>query len=252
MYDYNVVIREVDSAMDMLEAYSREANDMRAHLLFDLSSVFAAVDLKIEECERRIAEDSQYSGEMSGGDNTKNATLPEAQLERLLSIRAACSSYGQDLLEDVKDLFGHADMLVSGGLQEMGRYISKLNLLPEANPALPPRTAGRSGNVFVCVIDSARYPQTAEHIRTAQHIGLPSVLTIDRDNAAERRKASLEHVRTNRLYDRDEYPCAVFCEGGDGADVVYVAGSDNRGAGAYMRWQMQHMPDGSRVRIRVI
>ena len=47
MYDYNVVIREVDSAMDMLEAYSREVNDMRAHLLFDLSSVFAAVDLKI-------------------------------------------------------------------------------------------------------------------------------------------------------------------------------------------------------------
>ena len=64
MYDHNVVIREVDSAMDMLEAYSREANDMRAHLLFDLSSVFAAVDLKIEECERRISEDLQYSDEM--------------------------------------------------------------------------------------------------------------------------------------------------------------------------------------------
>ena len=79
-----------------------------------------------------------------------------------------------------------------------------------------------------------------------------SVLTIGRDSAAERRRKSLKNVRTNSFFDRDEYPCAVFTEGGAGADVVYIEESDNRGAGSFMRWQMRNMPDGSSVRIRVI
>lgn len=252
MSDYNVVIREVDSAMDMLEAYSKEANDIRAHLLFDLSSILSAVDLKIEECRRHISEESYDSVEIDDTEDMSSVCLYQAQLGRLLEIRSACTSYGQDLVDDVNNLFSYAETLVSGGMQEMGRYISKLNLISDVNSNTLSQGAGRTGNVYVCVIDSACYPQTAEHIRTAQNIGFPSLLTIDRDNAAERRKASLENIRTSRIYDRDEYPCAMFREGGAGADVVYVDVSDNRGAGAYMRWQMQNMPDGSQVRIRVI
>ena len=45
---------------------------------------------------------------------------------------------------------------------------------------------------------------------------------------------------------------AVFKEGGAGADVEYVDGHDNRGAGASLGWQMRGFPDGSRVRVRVI
>ena len=33
MSDYNVTVKNVDSAMDMLESYSKEANDVRAHIL---------------------------------------------------------------------------------------------------------------------------------------------------------------------------------------------------------------------------
>lgn len=39
MSDYNVTVKNVDSAMDMLESYSKEANDVRAHILFDMSSL---------------------------------------------------------------------------------------------------------------------------------------------------------------------------------------------------------------------
>ena len=94
-------------------------------------------------------------------------------------------------------------------------------------------------------MDSALYPETAEHIRVAQDIGFPDILTLDRGGAAERRKASLAPIKASRIWDRDEYPCA-------GAHVMYVAGTDNRGAGSYMGWQMRGLPDGTKVRVRVI
>lgn len=254
MSDVNVVISAVDNAMDMLEKYSEESHDIRAHVLFDLSSLNAAVDRKIEECRQRInqLEEASQDSDNSDGDDayaySSTVSIHQAELERLLSIKARCSSYGQDLADDIRRLFTQASNHVGDGLKEMGRYISRLNLI---NAPESVRMAGAAGS-YVCVIDSSRYPQTAEHIETAIRMGFPSVLTLGRSEAAERRKASLQNVRTRAIYDRDEYPCAMFCEGGAGADVVYVEGRDNRGAGSFMRWQMRNMPDGSRVRIRVI
>lgn len=257
MSDINVVVGEVDAAMDMLEAYSKEADDIRAQLTFDLSSVFSAVDLRIENCRRRIVEasydndNSCFAESFECDTSIDNICFLEEQLEQLIMIKAICADYGQSLADDMKSLFMKSDELIRAGMQEMGRYISKLNLLPEQGSKNSFSTVS-TDNTYVCVIDSRRYPQTAEHIRTAQCIGFPAILMLDRDRAAERRKASLENVRINKLYDRDEYPCAVFSEGGSGADVVYIVGSDNRGAGSYMRWQMRNMPDGSRVRIRIV
>lgn len=45
---------------------------------------------------------------------------------------------------------------------------------------------------------------------------------------------------------------AVFREGGAGANVVHLEEKDNRGAGSLIGWQMRKIPDGARVRIRVI
>lgn len=253
MSDYNVTVKNVDSAMDMLESYSKEANDVRAHILFDMSSLFAAVEQKIDECQRSIKYESSNDFEDDSQDRsiTKVALLTE-QLNQLEAIKSCCAEYGQELSDEIKQLFMCAEALSTEGLQEMGRYISKLNLITGSASAQEKSFSRSDSTTFVCVIDSSRYPQTAEHIRTAQNMGFPSVLTIDRDNAAERRRASLENVATSQFYDRDEYPCAVFSEGGHGADVVYIQGSDNRGAGSYMRWQMQNMPNGSQIRIRVV
>ena len=102
------------------------------------------------------------------------------------------------------------------------------------------------------IVDSDRYPQTAEHIMTAQTMGFPEFVTLGRTDAAVRRKASLAEVKASPIYDRDEWPMAVFEEGGHGASVVYVEGRDNRGAGSSISWQMRNFPDGSRVRVRVI
>lgn len=142
---------------------------------------------------------------------------------------------------------------VSDALHRCGVYLKKLNRIA-LSPDPGSITVSNHGDVpvFVCIVDSALYPETAEHIRVAQDIGFPDILTLDRGGAAERRKASLAPIKASRIWDRDEYPCACFKEGGAGAHVMYVAGTDNRGAGSYMGWQMRGLPDGAKVRVRVI
>lgn len=259
MSDYNVVISEVDTAMDMLESFIKEVCDVHAHANFDVSSLFAMINQSILRCTRELddLDDKLYEESIEANatkeDTAKRYCSLQDRLNKLMAIKTSCEEYGLSLIEQLDAICAGALELADDGLHEMGRYISKLNRINAIERTHANRAPSQNSPLtYVCVVDSARYPQTAEHIRVAQGMGFPSVLTLDRDNAADRRKASLEGVRINRLYDRDEYPCAVFREGGAGADVVYVEGSDNRGAGAYLRWQMQNMPDGAQVRIRVV
>lgn len=99
-------------------------------------------------------------------------------------------------------------------------------------------------------ISKKRYPESAAHITEAQtgttwrgdvsgpgaH---PSQVTIDRAGADANRRASLRGVPTRTGFDRDEYPPAMFKEGGEGASVKYVPPSDNRGAGSSMGHQIR-------------
>ncbi|GGU54505.1 NucA/NucB deoxyribonuclease domain-containing protein [Kitasatospora aureofaciens] len=113
-------------------------------------------------------------------------------------------------------------------------------------------------------IDSAKYPESAKHIAEAQkgmiwrghsHSSgspLPSVLTIDRGGAHQNRKDSLRGIRTNRGTQRDEYPPAMFKEGGTGASVKHINGSDNGGSGSTMGNALEPLLDGTRVKIKVI
>jgi len=66
-----------------------------------------------------------------------------------------------------------------------------------------------------------------------------------------RRRASLKGIKTEAGKDRDEYPPAMFKEGGAGADVKHIDSCDNRGAGSCMGHQCAKYPNGTRVKIRV-
>jgi hypothetical protein len=99
-------------------------------------------------------------------------------------------------------------------------------------------------------IDSQRYPESAAHAREAQESGQPDTLTIDRKGADARRRDALRGTSSTPGKDRDEYPPAMFKEGGAGASVRPVAPSDNRGAGACIGAQCKELPDGTRVRLR--
>lgn len=118
-------------------------------------------------------------------------------------------------------------------------------------------TSGRAiGKPVDVVISRSRHPAAAEHILHAQRTGQPSILTLDRANAAQRRSESLRYInnRSRRpagQFDRDEYPPAMFREGGNPSSVRYINSHDNRGAGTSMRWQLEGHADGTRVRMVV-
>jgi hypothetical protein len=99
-------------------------------------------------------------------------------------------------------------------------------------------------------IPSNRYPETSKHIHDAQKAGHPDILTIGRSGAKSRRKDSLSGLDKFPGKDLNEYPPAMFKEGGTGASVRPVSPSDNRGAGAYLGNKLRNYPDGTRVRLK--
>jgi hypothetical protein len=103
----------------------------------------------------------------------------------------------------------------------------------------------------VAIVSRTMSPQSAQHIADAQAAGHPTVLTIQRSGAAARRAQSLAGYPPRAMMDRDEYPPAMFAEGGAGASVRYVSPSDNRSAGAQIGGQLRGAPDGCKVTIVV-
>jgi RHS repeat-associated protein len=101
-------------------------------------------------------------------------------------------------------------------------------------------------------VSKSRFPESAQHIVDAVAAGKPSTLTIDRANAAARRRDSLRGTESRSGVDRDEFPPAMFQEGGQGSSVRHINPSDNRGAGACIGAQCRGLPDGTRIRIDVV
>ncbi|MFI1400217.1 RHS repeat-associated core domain-containing protein [Streptomyces sp. NPDC020681] len=120
-------------------------------------------------------------------------------------------------------------------------------VLVGGSPVLVHNTA-----VDVCIlpshaIDGAKYPETAQHVADAQEAGHASLLTINRTGAKQNRKDSLRGIKTQKGKDRDEFPPAMFEEGGTGASVRHIGPSDNRGAGSTMGKALADYPDGTKV-----
>jgi hypothetical protein len=120
-----------------------------------------------------------------------------------------------------------------------------------ADSATPSDSDSADDELPEVVIPKDKYPETAGHIEDAVRDGHPDELTIDRAGAKNRRKDSLKDKHRETGKDRDEYPPAMFREGGKGASVRNIKPSDNRGAGSCMGAQCRNLPDGTRVRVRV-
>ena len=98
-------------------------------------------------------------------------------------------------------------------------------------------------------ISKSDYPETCSHIEDAINKGHEQFVTIDRKMAASNRAESLSGVPTKPGFDRDEWPMAMFSEGGKGADIRYINPSDNRGAGSAIGSALKEYPDGTIVKI---
>ena len=162
-----------------------------------------------------------------------------------------------DVALDATDVLGAAGEVVTAG-----RAARALNgATPPTGSAA--RAADDAGSTAVddmtdvvddlpmIAVSRGRHPQSAQHVDDAQQAGHPSVLTIDRAGAKARRRQSLLGIPTRKNLDRDEYPPAMFHEGGSGSSVRHIDYSDNRGAGSSMGHQARRLPNGTRVRLVV-
>ena len=109
---------------------------------------------------------------------------------------------------------------------------------------------------YTLELDKKQYPEAFGHIEDYINGNTSSgtsgdKFTVDRDpsNIAERRKESLADTPTKPGFDRDEFPMAMFSEGGEGASVRYIDPSDNRGAGSSISNALRNVPDGSIIKI---
>jgi hypothetical protein len=109
-----------------------------------------------------------------------------------------------------------------------------------------------SNKPTVVTVSKSRHPESAQHIQDAQAAGHPKVLTVNRGGANANRAESLRDVKPQPGKDRDEYPPAMFKEGGKGASVRHIDPADNRGAGSCVGAQCRKLQDGDKVRIKVV
>ena len=110
----------------------------------------------------------------------------------------------------------------------------------------------KSSDIVNVNISKSKYPETAQHIEDAIKNGQPSILTIDRENAKLNRKEALRGNKKVPNKDLDEYPPAMFKEGGAGASVRPIGRSDNRGSGSTAGHQLRPYDDGTKVKFNII
>lgn len=113
------------------------------------------------------------------------------------------------------------------------------------------RYASAVRNIPKVHIDSSKYPETAQHVKDAQASGYPSKLTINRTGIKSNRAESLKGYSKVPGKQLDEYPPAMFKEGGRGADIRAISPRDNMGAGASMGNQLRNYPDGTVIKMVV-
>ena len=213
--DFNATVVAVDETMSAYEKYYAELADVSARIRFESESLFCAVSDALADCEKRteqIESELEYLY-MSDTDDIDSQRFTDecerlrAELEKIRKKQAElerlnnrCRGAGRALCEDFLNESRMASNICSEAIVFMGRYIHDLNLVSEVKDGVY-----CSKNVYICILDSSRYPETAEHMRVANMRGQPSVVTIDRAGALSRREASLRETDARARVFAKEY-----------------------------------------------
>ena len=123
-----------------------------------------------------------------------------------------------------------------------------------ATGAVVPSVAFESAAVKVAkeiTLSRSLHGEAATHAADAIRAGMPDVLTIERSGAAANRAASTGGLKKIPGKQLDEYPPAMFKEGGSGASVRAINGRDNMSAGACIGNSCRGLPDGAKVKINI-
>lgn len=257
MADVNVSVVTIDSGMDCFERIQDAIGNYQKVVLYDIKQLGSLIQQKMQEIHRELDalrdELSQCEDEEEKDNLWEEIDALQKRLEHLQALKRRHAILQQTYREQSTALVGHVNDNVAGGIRDMAAYLRHIAGIDEGCSTVGAVNlfSGES-DYAVVVIDSQKYPESAEHIRAAVRQGHPAMLTLERSMADENRRQSLSGIPERSYADRDEYPPASFAEGGRGAHVAYIDASDNRGSGSSFRWQLEGVPNGTRVRFRVI
>ncbi|MGD0838089.1 MAG: NucA/NucB deoxyribonuclease domain-containing protein, partial [Polyangia bacterium] len=113
------------------------------------------------------------------------------------------------------------------------------------------KPADAADHDVILEIDRSVYREASDHIEEAIADGKPGIVTTG-GNSTANRAASLEGIPTWPGFDRDEWPMAMFKEGGANADIRYIDPSDNRGLGSSIGAALRGLGPGTRVKFAFI
>ena len=262
MSDVNVSVVAIDSAMDCFEKIGESASNYQKVVQYDISELKSSISYKVHLIRLEIEtlyDRLSYLDEDE--DEERERILSDIQdlkrkLTKLETLYRKTEQIESNYSNESNAIVSSVSVNVANGLRTMATYLREIS---NVDAVYENSIASGSSNIYtgesnycVVVIDSTKYPESAEHIRSAIKQGHPAMLTLNRTGADENRKQSLSGIPISPIYDRDEYPPAAFAEGGTGAHVAYINPSDNQGSGSSFRWQLNGIPDGTRVRFRVI
>lgn len=257
MADVNVSVVTIDSGMDCFERIQDAVANYQKVVLYDIKQLGSSIQLKIHELNRELSalydSLSQTDDEDEIEDIRTEIRTLEARLERMQALKRKQMIVAQTYKEQSTALVANVNEKVLSGVRDMATYLRHIAGVDEGGVSTNDvNVFSGDSNYTVVIIDSQKYPESAEHIKMAIKEGHPAMLTLNRSMAEENRRQSLAGIPEKSYADRDEYPPAIFSEGGQGAHVAYIDSSDNRGSGSSFRWQLSEVPNGTRVRFRVI
>lgn len=182
MSDFNAKIVAIDLAMDAIEHYQRELSDLKAHISFDMRSLFDKLNQEIiltrneiEGIQDRIDSAQAFiEADMHEGrsDCTTEIGLEELYnklwlmqgvLQELEQVMIHCSDYGANLLNQFLEIHTTCNNHSEDAIRFMGQYIHDINLISNREAHCLGTYRSATG-YYVCVVDSALYPATAEHM----------------------------------------------------------------------------------------
>lgn len=262
MSDVNTTIVDIDRAMDCFESFQFKCSDFVKMIRFDINQLGDAIAQKLSMLHDEL--DELYDELEEAEEDERDCSyihekIAEVQqrIAKVEQLRSRHSSLKDNFADDSSQVLSAVSGQTSAGIRDMATYLQKIQQIDSpGGKGNEGNSAGRSSSseYRVVIIDSAKYPQSAEHIQNCIRMGYPAILTLNREGADENRKQSLAGIatRVDDGFDRDEYPPAAFLEGGANAHVAYIDSSDNRGSGSSFGHQLSNAPNMTRVRFRVI
>jgi hypothetical protein len=112
------------------------------------------------------------------------------------------------------------------------------------------KTSAGGKTVFTITIQDDKKDQCVQHIKDACKTRGKTYTT--GGNSRRNRSNSLRGKKAKKGFDRDEWPMAMFKEGGKGASVRYINPSQNRSMGSRIGALCRGLPRGTTVRIRFV